>query len=105
MLIRREYERAFSKYDVIIGPATPTTACKFEEKRSNPLEMCLEDIFTVSDNKTGLPALVIPCGFDNNGLRIGFQITGKDFGEVLYLRWVTTSSRILSSFRRNIWPG
>jgi len=85
-LICREYDMAFSRYDVIVGPAAPTTAFKLEEKRSNPFEMYLEDIFTVSANITGLPALVIPCGFDSSGLPIGLQLTGKAFGESTLLK-------------------
>ncbi|HHV99887.1 MAG TPA: hypothetical protein GXX36_10025 [Clostridiaceae bacterium] len=57
----------FNRNDVIAGPAAPTTAFKLEEKRSSPLEMYLEDIFTVPANITGLPALVISCGFDSSG--------------------------------------
>jgi len=85
-LICMEFDRAFSKYDVILGPAAPTTAFKFGEKRSNPLEMYLGDVFTVSANITGLPALVIPCGFDSSGLPIGLQLIGKAFNESTLLK-------------------
>lgn len=85
-LIRQDFDRAFEKYDVLLGPTTPTTAYKLGEKVNNPLEMYLGDIYTVSVNIAGLPALVVPCGFDSLGLPIGMQLIGKPFDEGTLLR-------------------
>ena len=80
-LIKTEFDNIFEKYDAIIGPTTPSTAYKIGEKVKNPLEMYLGDVYTVSVNIAGLPAISIPCGFDNNKLPIGLQIIGKAFDE------------------------
>ncbi len=85
-LIKQSFDKAFEKYDVIITPTTPTTAFKLDEKSSDPLEMYLADICTVSVNIAGLPALVMPCGLDDGGLPIGLQIIGKGFDEQMILR-------------------
>ena len=80
-LIRRDFEQAFAACDVLLTPTTPTTAFKFGEKTADPLAMYLEDIFTVSVNLAGVPALSLPAGADANGLPIGLQIIGKAFDE------------------------
>ena len=85
-LIKNGFDEAFGKYDVILGPTAPTTAYKLGEKANNPLEMYLGDIYTVSVNIAGLPGLVIPCGFDSNGLPIGLQLIGKAFDESTLLK-------------------
>jgi len=85
-LIKKGFDEAFQKYDVILGPTAPTTAYKLGEKVNNPLEMYLGDIYTVSVNIAGLPGLVVPCGFDSNGLPIGLQLIGKPFDESTLLR-------------------
>lgn len=85
-LIRSSFDDAFEKYDVVMGPTAPTTAYKMGEKRDNPLEMYLGDIYTVSANIAGLPALSIPCGFDSNNLPIGLQLMAKHFDEKTLLR-------------------
>ncbi len=85
-LIKKSFDEAFNKYDVIITPTTPTTAFKFGEKSDNPLEMYLADICTVSLNIAGLPGLVIPCGLDSQGLPVGLQLIGKGFDESTLLR-------------------
>ncbi|OGQ82845.1 MAG: aspartyl/glutamyl-tRNA amidotransferase subunit A [Deltaproteobacteria bacterium RIFCSPLOWO2_12_FULL_60_19] len=85
-LIKRDFEAAFRKCDVIITPTTPTTAFKIGEKTQDPLQMYLSDIFTISVNLAGLPGLSLPCGFDGNGLPIGMQIIGKHFDEATILR-------------------
>lgn len=89
-LIKQGFENAFKKYDVIITPASPTTAFKFGEKSDNPLEMYAADICTVSINIAGLPGMVIPCGLDSKGLPIGMQIIGKHFDEKTMLRTAYT---------------
>jgi aspartyl-tRNA(Asn)/glutamyl-tRNA(Gln) amidotransferase subunit A len=85
-LLRQDYERAFESVDVVATPTTPTPAFKLGEKTSDPLQMYLNDIFTVSANLTGLPAISIPCGFSPERLPIGFQLTGRRFDELTLLR-------------------
>ena len=80
-LIKKVFDDAFSKYDVIIGPAAPTTAPKLGESLSDPIAMYLSDIYTISVNLAGLPGISIPCGTDKNGLPIGMQIIGDCFNE------------------------
>ncbi len=80
-VIKNAFDRAFEKYDAILSPAAPTTALKMGENLSDPLKMYLGDIYTVSVNLAGLPSIVIPCGFDKEGLPVGLQITGKAFSE------------------------
>lgn len=80
-LIRRDFEQAFTQCDVLLTPTTPTTAFKLGAKTADPLEMYLADIFTVSSNLAGIPALSLPAGVDANGLPIGLQIIGKAFDE------------------------
>ncbi|AZR72066.1 aspartyl/glutamyl-tRNA amidotransferase subunit A [Anoxybacter fermentans] len=85
-LIKDDFDRAFSKYDVLISPTTPTTAFKLGENVDNPLAMYMSDICTVPINLAGVPAISIPVGFDSNGLPIGLQIIGKHFAEATILR-------------------
>lgn len=85
-LILKSYHEAFEKYDLILGPTAPTTAFKIGEKSDNPLEMYLMDIYTVSINIAGLPAISIPCGFDSNNLPVGMQLIAKPFGEPTLLQ-------------------
>lgn len=80
-LVMNEFNKAFEKYDVIITPTSPTTAFGIGSKSTNPMEMYLADICTVSINMAGLPGISIPCGVDGNGLPIGMQIIGKKFDE------------------------
>ncbi len=80
-LIKKAFDDAFQKYDVILGPVAPTTAPKIGESLSEPLKMYLSDIYTVSVNLAGLPGLTAPCGFDSNNMPIGLQLIGKPFGE------------------------
>lgn len=80
-LIRRDFETAFQQVDVIASPVTPTTAFRLGERTEDPLAMYLEDIYTVSANLAGIPALSVPCGFDPAGLPIGLQMMGPAFGE------------------------
>jgi aspartyl-tRNA(Asn)/glutamyl-tRNA(Gln) amidotransferase subunit A len=84
-LIRRDYEHAFEKADVVAMPTSPTPAYRLGEKLSDPLQMYLGDIFTVSANLTGLPAISVPCGFTAARLPIGLQLTGRPFDEVTLL--------------------
>ena len=80
-LIKRDFDQAFQKCDAIVTPTAPTTAFKIGEKIADPLQMYLSDICTISVNLAGLPALSLPCGFDDDGMPIGMQIIGKYFDE------------------------
>ena len=84
-LILRDYEQAFERVDIVAMPTTPTPAFKLGERVANPLQMYLGDIFTVSANLAGLPAISVPCGFDSNGLPLGLQLTGRRFDEATLL--------------------
>ncbi|MBX3025265.1 Asp-tRNA(Asn)/Glu-tRNA(Gln) amidotransferase subunit GatA [bacterium] len=85
-LIRRDFEQVFSTCQAIVTPTAPTTAFRLGEKITDPLEMYLSDIFTISVNLAGLPGLSLPCGFDRQGLPIGLQIIGRPFDEETVLR-------------------
>lgn len=85
-LIKRDFDEAFKRCDVIVTPTAPTTAFKLGEKTQDPLQMYLSDIYTISTNLAGLPALSLPCGFDSEGMPIGLQIIGKHFDESTILR-------------------
>lgn len=85
-LIIEDFKKAFEKCDVIAIPTTPNTSFKFGEKTSNPLEMYLEDIYTVPVNIAGLPGISVPGGFDKNGMPIGMQFISKAFDEETLLQ-------------------
>ncbi len=85
-LIKKDFDEAFKRCDVIVTPTAPTTAFKIGEKTQDPLQMYLSDIYTISINLAGLPALSLPCGFDSNRMPIGLQIIGKRFDEATILR-------------------
>jgi aspartyl-tRNA(Asn)/glutamyl-tRNA(Gln) amidotransferase subunit A len=76
-LIKEDFEKAFDQCDVIITPTAPTPAFRLGEKMEDPLQMYLSDIFTISVNLAGVPAISIPCGFSKEGLPIGLQIIGR----------------------------
>ncbi|MCD5410761.1 MAG: Asp-tRNA(Asn)/Glu-tRNA(Gln) amidotransferase subunit GatA [Clostridiales bacterium] len=79
--IKRRYHDIFSKYDLILSPVTPTVAFEKGEKIHSPMQMYLQDLYTVSVNLAGLPALSMNCGFDKNNLPIGLQIIGSHYSE------------------------
>ena len=85
-LIRRDYEEAFTRVDVVAMPTTPTAAFRIGERVDDPLQMYLGDVFTVSANLAGLPAISIPCGFTSERLPVGLQLTGRMFDETTLLR-------------------
>lgn len=80
-LIKKAFDDAFAKYDVILGPVAPTTAPKLGSSLSDPIKMYLGDIYTISVNLAGLPGISVPCGRDKNGLPIGLQLIGDCFSE------------------------
>ena len=80
-LIKQAFDKAFERFDVILAPAAPTTAPRLGESLQDPLKMYLGDIYTVSVNLAGLPAICLPCGADKEGLPIGVQMIADCFGE------------------------
>ena len=80
-LIKKSFDEAFNKYDIILSPVSPTTAYRIGEQIDDPLAMYLADIYTVSINLSGLPAVALPCGFGNSGMPVGMQLIGKAFSE------------------------
>lgn len=85
-LIKKEFDKAFEKYDVILGPAAPTTAPKLGDSLSDPIKMYLGDIYTISVNLAGLPGITVPAGEDSKGLPIGLQLIGDCFKEKNIIR-------------------
>ena len=85
-LIKKAFDDAFAKYDVILGPAAPYTAPKLGESLSDPIQMYLGDIYTISVNLAGLPGMTVPCGMDSKGLPIGLQLIGDCFKEKNIIR-------------------
>lgn len=98
-MIMQDFDKAFEKYDVLVTPATPTTAFGIGEKTDDPLQMYMADICTVSVNIAGLPAVVLPCGYDANGLPVGLQIIGKPFGEAAILNAAYALEKNISKVR------
>ena len=99
-LIKKAFDEAFAKYDVIIGPAAPTTAPKLGDSLSDPIKMYLGDIYTISVNLAGLPGISVPCGQDSNGLPIGMQIIGDCFKEKNIRRAAYTFEQAKNSYDR-----
>ena len=85
-LIKKAFDDAFARYDVILGPAAPYTAPKLGESLSDPIQMYLGDIYTISVNLAGLPGMTVPCGMDSKGLPIGLQLIGDCFKEKNIIR-------------------
>ena len=92
-LIKKAFDEAFAKYDVVIGPVAPTTALTAGESLSDPLKMYLGDICTVLINIVGLPAISVPCGNDSNGMPVGMQIIGKHYDEKTILGFASYYQR------------
>ena len=85
-MMKKAFDRAFEKYDLILGPVAPTTAPKLGESLSDPMKMYLGDIYTISANLAGLPGISVPCGRDGKGLPIGLQLMGDCFQEKKLIR-------------------
>ena len=99
-LIKKAFDEAFAKYDVILGPVAPTTAPKLGESLSDPIKMYLGDIYTISINLAGLPGLSMPCGTDSKGLPIGVQLIGDCFKEKNLIRAAFTYEKARGAFGR-----
>jgi aspartyl-tRNA(Asn)/glutamyl-tRNA(Gln) amidotransferase subunit A len=85
-LIRQDFDRAFQQVDVLLSPTSPTTAFRFGAHTEDPLAMYLADLLTIPANLAGLPAISVPCGFDDNGLPIGLQLIAGVLEEAKLLR-------------------
>ena len=85
-IIAADFQAAFSRCDIILGPVAPDVAWRLGEKSKDPVQMYLEDIYTLSTNLAGLPAMSVPCGFSSNNLPIGMQFIGNYFSEARLLQ-------------------
>ena len=85
-LIKQEFDKAFETYDIILGPAAPTTAPELGTSLSDPMKMYLSDIYTISVNLAGLPGISVPAGTDHKGLPVGMQLIGNAFAEKTLIR-------------------
>ena len=98
-MIKKAFDEAFAKYDMILGPVAPTTAPKLGESLSDPLKMYLGDIYTISVNLAGLPGISIPCGKDSKGLPIGLQLIADSFNEKKLIQTAYTYEKIRGDFK------
>jgi aspartyl-tRNA(Asn)/glutamyl-tRNA(Gln) amidotransferase subunit A len=85
-LVIRDFEAAFERFDLLLGPTSPTTAFRIGEKAGDPLAMYLSDIFTIPSNLAGNPSISVPCGLDDKGLPVGLQLLGPHLDEATVLR-------------------
>jgi aspartyl-tRNA(Asn)/glutamyl-tRNA(Gln) amidotransferase subunit A len=85
-LVIRDFESTFDRFDLLLGPTSPTTAFRIGEKAEDPLAMYLSDIFTIPSNLAGNPAISLPCGLDERGLPVGLQLMGRHLDEATVLR-------------------
>ena len=97
-LIKKAFDEAFAKYDLILGPVAPTTAPELGKSLSDPIKMYLGDIYTISVNLAGLPGICLPCGRDSKGLPIGLQLIGDCFKESTLIRTAYTYEQLRGSF-------
>ena len=102
-LVRKEFDKAFEKYDILLTPTSPTVAFEIGTRSTNPLEMYLADICTVSVNIAGLPGISIPCGVDSKGMPVGMQLIGNRFDEEKILNAAYTYEQA-TKFRENYKP-
>jgi aspartyl-tRNA(Asn)/glutamyl-tRNA(Gln) amidotransferase subunit A len=100
-LIKQDFERAFERFDVLVGPTSPTVAFKLGAKIADPYAMYLNDVFTIPANLAGIPGISIPGGF-SDGLPVGVQILGPAFGEATLLRTADAFQRVTDHHAR--WP-
>lgn len=99
-MIKKAFDDAFRKYDVILGPAAPATAPLLGESLQDPIKMYLGDIYTIAVNLAGLPAISVPCGFDGKGLPIGVQLIGDCFEEKKLIRAAFTYEKARGIFHK-----
>ncbi|RKY32281.1 MAG: Asp-tRNA(Asn)/Glu-tRNA(Gln) amidotransferase GatCAB subunit A [Candidatus Omnitrophota bacterium] len=85
-LIKQDFDNVFKEFDCILTPTSPSAAFKIGEKKEDPLKMYLSDIYTISANLAGIPAISLPCGFTKDNLPVGLQILAKPFDEEMLLR-------------------
>ena len=97
-LIKKAFDEAFEKYDIILGPVAPTTAPKLGESLSDPMKMYLGDIYTISVNLAGLPGICLPCGKDSKGMPIGLQLIGDCFKEKTLIQAAYTYEKARGAF-------
>ena len=102
-LIKKEFEKLFEKYDVLLTPTSPSVAYEIGTKSNNPLEMYLADLCTVTVNIAGLPGISVPCGVDSKGMPIGMQLIGKQFDEETLIKAAYTYEQEIK-FRDNYKP-
>lgn len=100
-LIKQAFDKAFDKYDIILGPVAPTTAPKLGSSLSDPIKMYLGDIYTISVNLAGLPGISVPGGFDSDGLPIGVQMIGNCFEEKKIIRAAYAFEQSVNAARGN----
>ena len=101
-LIKQAFDKAFSKYDVILGPVAPTTAPEIGSSLADPIKMYLGDIYTISVNLAGLPGISVPGGFDSKGLPIGVQMIGNCFEEKKIIRTAYAFEQSLKADRKSV---
>jgi aspartyl-tRNA(Asn)/glutamyl-tRNA(Gln) amidotransferase subunit A len=99
-LIREDFDRALGQCDVLVAPTSPTTAFRLGEKSGDPMQMYLQDVFTLALSLAGLPGISLPCGFDPSGLPIGLQVMGGAFDEATVLRVAQAYERATGWHRR-----
>lgn len=97
-LIKKAFDKAFQKYDVILGPVAPTTAPRIGESLQDPMKMYLSDVYTISVNLAGLPGISVPCGRDRNGLPIGMQLIADCFQEKKLIQTAFTYEQTIGGF-------
>lgn len=85
-LIKQDFDKVFKEVDCLVAPTSPTPAFKIGEKADNPLEMYLSDVYTISANLAGIPAISLPCGFTNTNLPVGLQLLARPFEEEVLFR-------------------
>lgn len=97
-LIKKAFDEAFEKFDIILGPAAPTTAPKLDSSLADPIKMYLGDIYTIAVNLAGLPGICLPCGMDKNGLPIGLQLIGDCFQEKKLIQTAFSYEKVRGDF-------
>jgi aspartyl-tRNA(Asn)/glutamyl-tRNA(Gln) amidotransferase subunit A len=103
-LIRRDFDKAFEQYDLLVGPVSPTVAFRLGEKTDDPVAMYLSDVCTIPVNLGGLPGMSVPCGFSSDGMPIGLQFVGKPLGEETMLRAAYAFEQSTDHHRRRALP-